>query len=135
MRQRKWGLSVLCMVVLFAVMLLSGCGKTPTKEEMLAEMTEFSSPDGSVTLKMDKDWKTEDMGVDTAFAAGEKDGSEGMLLMQFPKNGMYTVESIDDMKKLMEENYHMTDIKAEDAIEIPGLSGIELCVIQYARCF
>ncbi len=125
-RQRKWGLSVLCMVVLFAVMLLSGCGKTPTKEEMLAEMTEFSSPDGSVTLKMDKDWKTEDMGVDTAFAAGEKDGSEGMLLMQFPKNGMYTVESIDDMKKLMEENYHMTDIKAEDAIEIPGLSGIEV---------
>lgn len=126
MKQRKRVLSALCMVVLFAVMLVSGCGKTPTREEMLAEMTDFSTPDGSATLKMNKDWKTEDMGVDTAFAAGKEDGSEGILLMQFPKNGMYTVESIDDVKKLMEDSYHITDIKAEEAIEIPGLTGIEV---------
>ena len=48
-----------------AASMVQGCGgKVVTQEEALAKMKDFSTVDGTVTIKMDQSWKTEDLGGD-----------------------------------------------------------------------
>ena len=78
----------LFMIMILAFTMLQGCGggKVATAEELLAEMKEFSTPDGSATIYLNKEWITEDAGSDTFLTAGSKDGREAVMLMQIPKN-------------------------------------------------
>ena len=118
----------LFMIMILAFTMLQGCGggKVATAEELLAEMKEFSTPDGSATIYLNKEWITEDAGSDTFLTAGSKDGREAVLMMQFPKGGIFPVESMDDLKELVETSYGMTDYQEAEAFEVPGMTNISV---------
>lgn len=119
--------------LMLATSMVQGCGsKTVTQEEALAKMKDFSTVDGSVTIKMDQSWKTEDLGGDFWLAAGSEDGAEAMLVMQFPKNGMFAgADTMDGVKDLVVDNYKISDSKEADVPAIPGMTNVEasLCNI------
>ena len=116
-----------------AASMVQGCGgKVVTQEEALAKMKDFSTVDGTVTIKMDQSWKTEDLGGDFWLAAGSENGAEAMLVMQFPKNGMFAeADTMDGVKDLVVDNYKISNSKEADVPAIPGMTNVEasLCDI------
>lgn len=121
----KTGLGILAA----ATVLLSGCGGgTPAStEDLLAEMKEFSTTDGSVTMKFDADWSEEDLGIGNCAVITSKDGKDGVLLMQFPKNSpLFMIDSMDSLKAVMEESYHITNETADEAILVPEMEHVEV---------
>ena len=95
------------------------------QEEALAEMKEFSTGDGSVTISLDKDWDTEDLGVDFWLGAGSTDGAKAVLVMQFPKEGtILPSDSMDSVKSLVNESYGVTDETDTETPTIPGITGL-----------
>lgn len=124
MKRNKW--CALCLAVMLAVLMLQGCGgaaKSP--EDLLADMKEFSVPAGSASLYLDQSWTTQDTGVDTALAAGKEDGSEAVILMQFPKSGMYQVNSLDSLNEYMETSYQPENVEEIADFEVPGMSDVK----------
>lgn len=122
--KRKW--CVLCLAVILAVMMLQGCGgseKSP--EDLLADMKEFSISDGSASIYLDQSWITQDTGVDTAIAVGKENGSEAVVLMQFPKSGMYQVNSLEALDEYVETNYQPSNKQDVADFEVPGMSGVK----------
>lgn len=120
-------------VLTLAASMVQGCGgKVVTQEEALAKMKDFSTVDGTVTIKMDQSWKTEDLGGDFWLAAGSENGAEAMLVMQFPKNGMFAeADTMDGVKDLVVDNYKISNSKEADVPAIPGMTNVEasLCDI------
>ena len=52
-----------CLTAALASAALQGCGaKTP--EDMLARMQEFSTPDDTASIYLDKSWKTQEAPMD-----------------------------------------------------------------------
>ena len=114
------------MVMVLALTMLQGCGGKPAStEELLADMQEFSTPDGSASIYLKKDWITEDVGSETFITAGSEDGREAVLLMQFPKGGIFPVDSMESLQELVETSYGMSDDEEAEAIAIPGMSNIK----------
>lgn len=114
------------MILVLALTMLQGCGGKPaTTEELLADMQEFATPDGSASIYLNKDWVTEDVGSETFITAGSKDGKEAVLLMQFPKGGIYPIDSRESLEELVETSYGMTDAQDADMISVPGMSNIK----------
>lgn len=97
---------------------------TEAAVDYLADMKEFSTPDGTAHIHLNKDWVTEDVGSDTFITAGSTDGSEAVLFMQFPKGGIYGVNSMDTLLTLVEQSYGMTDVVDTTAVEVPGMTSI-----------
>lgn len=126
-RNKKTGRIIsLFMVLVLALTMLQGCGGKPaTTEELLADMQEFATPDGSASIYLNKDWVTEDVGSETFITAGSKDGKEAVLLMQFPKGGIYPIDSRESLEELVETSYGMTDAQDADMISVPGMSNIK----------
>lgn len=126
-RNKKTGRIIsLFMVLVLALTMLQGCGGKPaTTEELLADMQEFATPDGSASIYLNKDWITEDVGSETFITAGSKDGKEAVLLMQFPKGGIYPIDSMESLEELVETSYGMTDAQDADMISVPGMSNIK----------
>lgn len=126
LKNKKAGsMASLFMVMMLVLAMLQGCGGKPAStEELLADMQEFSTPDGSASIYLKKDWITEDVGSDTFITAGSKDGKEAVLLMQFPKGGAFPVDSMESLQELVETSYGMSDDVAADAIAIPGMDNI-----------
>ncbi len=126
-RNKKTGRIIsLFMVLVLALTMLQGCGGKPaTTEELLADMQEFATPDGSASIYLNKDWVTEDVGSETFITAGSKDGKEAVLLMQFPKGGIYPIDSMESLEELVETSYGMTDAQDADMISVPGMSNIK----------
>lgn len=126
-RNKKTGRIVsLFMILVLALTMLQGCGGKPaTTEELLADMQEFATPDGSASIYLNKDWITEDVGSETFITAGSKDGKEAVLLMQFPKGGIYPIDSMESLEELVETSYGMTDAQDADMIAVPGMSNIK----------
>ena len=94
----------LIMVMVLALTMLQGCGGKPAStEELLADMQEFTTPEGSASIYLNKDWITEDAGSETFLAAGSKDGREAVMLMQIPKN-IATVDSMEAWQDLVESS-------------------------------
>lgn len=115
------------MILVLALTMLQGCGggKPATTEELLADMQEFATPDGSASIYLNKDWITEDVGSETFITAGSKDGKEAVLLMQFPKGGIYPIDSMESLEELVETSYGMTDAQDADGITVPGMSNVK----------
>lgn len=117
----------LCLLFVLALSALQGCGtKAVTQEELLADMKEFSTPDKSVFIHLNKAWSTMDVGVDTFLTAANAKGNESALILQFPKNSIYSIASMDDLKASMQETYSITEPASEESFEVPGMSNVEL---------
>lgn len=126
-KNKKAGRMVsLLIIMVLALTMLQGCGGKPAStEELLANMQEFSTPDGSASIYLNKDWITEDVGSDTFITAGSKDGREAVLLMRFPKGGIYPVDSMESMQELVETSYSVSDDVEADPISIPGMNNVK----------
>lgn len=122
------------MAVALATSGVQGCGsKTVTQEEALAKMKEFTTPDGSVSIKLDESWATEDMGVDFWLGAQSSNGRYAVIVMQFPKAGsVVQVGALDDVKSTINESYNMTDIADAEAPSVPGMTDITACTGKFS---
>ena len=120
--------NVLAGVILGLTISLAGCGTTTASEEdLLAGMKQFELSNESASLYLDKDWETQDTGLDTMLAAGTSNGSEAVFMDQFPKgSSYYPVESLDDVKKYVSDNFQASDEEEVEAFEIPGMSNVSV---------
>lgn len=111
-------------LTLVAAVMLGGCGE--------AEVTlkEFTSANGAASISMNDKWGVEDMGVDSWIAAFTEDGSEGIVVMQMPKQ-LYDIDGIPGLKGMVEESFTASDAQAIDAPAVPGVSNVEAykCVV------
>ena len=90
------------------------------------KLREFSTADGSVTLQLNQDWKIENMEADCWLCAVSADRSEGIIAMQFPKNGYFDkISSMDSVKLFVEDTYSIVKSEKTDAPIIPGMTNIE----------
>lgn len=101
-------------------------------KDLTGDMKEFTTGDGSVSIKLNSAWSTEDLGVDFWLGAGSSDGAEAVLVMQFPKGGtMLPADSMETVKALVVESYGIQGESDTDAPEIPGMTDLKasLCTI------
>ena len=125
-RCRKVWCTAFLVLMLTAMMLqVCGGGSKKSTEDWLKEMKEFSTPDGVTSLYLKQSWITQDLGSDTSLAAGEENGSEAVLLLSFPKTGLYQVDSMDSLKSYMESNYQAKDAEPVEEFDVPGMSNVE----------
>ena len=71
------------MVVLAAFLCLAGCGKKID----VANWKEYTSPDGTFSVKADEGYEIVDMQMDNWLALEAPDGRDSILAMQFAKSG------------------------------------------------
>lgn len=118
---------MICLMTLIVAACLQGCGSPKSQEELLADMQEFATPDGSAAIYLNKAWKTEDMGIDFFMAAMNDDETELAILMQFQKKGVnQMVSSMDEVKGFITEGYGYTaDGESVEAPEVPGMTNVE----------
>lgn len=123
-KKSKWMKKIaLCFTIVLAVALMQGCGGPKTDEDRLAAMQEFTSPDGSASIYLDKSWETEEGQYEGWLFAGSQDGREALFLLQFPKKGVNRmVVDMEDMKTQVKETY---GISGETEAETPELPGVE----------
>lgn len=113
-RTGKW--SILVAVLLVAAM-LTGCGSVA--------QTEFVAPNESFSIMMDENWSAEDMYDDGILAIFSKDETRGIVVMQFPKEGMEDYySSVDDIRANVEATFTMESAASAEAPSVPGLSGV-----------
>lgn len=111
-----------CLMAIVFVITATGCGaKTP--EELLATMQEFSSPDGTITMSMNKDWITSDAGMENWLLVSNKNESNVYMVMQFPKM-MSDIDSVDDLKEEIMSLYTATNNSVVEAPVVPGLTNV-----------
>ncbi len=130
----KKGKSLLTMLLagVLACTSILGCGAPKSPEDILAEMQEFSTPDDSASIYLEKAWEIQDLGleevgIDYWMCAGSKDGNEIALLMQFPKSGVNQLaSSMDEVKAMVESSYGFTSNgETTEAPEVPGMTNVE----------
>ncbi len=110
----------------------AGGDKAPSNEDLLADMKEFATPDGTASIHLDSSWTTEDMGVEFWLGTQSKNGADAAILMQFPKAGItLPVDSMDSMKEMIVEAYGVSDQADTQAPEIPELENVsaQTCTI------
>lgn len=112
------GLAVLLSAILTA------CGSTELS------FREFSSKDKTVSMQLSADWQAEELSdmAEGWLAAGDREGMEALLLMQFPKE---TTENFDTLITEMEKGYHISDI---DTGTITDLAAPELALYRSYTC-
>lgn len=130
MKETKWK-KVLCLTALTVSMAvgLNACGQTTketaTDEEILADMKEYSSESGSVSIYLDGNMTTQDLGVDTWIGAESANSSDEVVIAQLPKNYYNgSINTLDDLQDMMEESFQITDAQSTDAPTISNLSNI-----------
>lgn len=97
----------------------------PDYAKLLEDMKEFTTKDGSVSIKLNKDWGEEDLGLDFWLGVQNAKGHEAVLVMQFPKAGtMQLADSMDSVKAMVNETCKVTDETAAEAPGIPGMTGV-----------
>ncbi len=105
-----------------------------TKADLTKDMTEFTIKDGSMSIMLNKDWTTEDLGVDFWLGAQSKNGKEAVIVMQFPKMGsILPVDSMDSMTAMVVESYGIADEADAQAPTIPGMTGIKASTCTVTR--
>lgn len=129
MKRTKWK-KALCLTALTVSMAvgLNACGQATndaTDEDILAGMKEYTSESGSVSIYLDEDMTTQDLGIDTWIGAESQGNNDEAVIAQLPKD-QYTgsVNTLDDLQDMMEESFQITDAQSTDAPEIPNLSNI-----------
>ncbi len=111
----------LAAALLAAAMALSvsACGeKTDDGAKLLENMSDFQLPNGTATIKLNKDWITQDVGMDTMLVAGTKLGTEALFFFQFPKDGSMGATDFDGVETLVKQSYNTSDEKELTDFEV-----------------
>lgn len=113
-------LKKLAAALLAAAMALSlaACGGGDDSAKLLENMTDFQLPNGTATIKLNKDWITQDVGMDTMLLAGTKLGDQALFLFQFPKDGSMGATDFDGVEALVKQSYNTSDEKELTDFEI-----------------
>lgn len=115
----------LTAMTVFMAFGLTACNKELTDEEILADMKEFTSESETVSIYLDQDWTTEDLGIDSWIGAGSENGNDAAVVVQLPKaeyNG--SVSTLEDLQDLMEESFRISEEESVEAPAVPGLSDL-----------
>lgn len=126
MKKTSWkkviGLTAITVCMAFG---LTACGKELTDEEILANMKEFTAESETVSIYLDQDWTTEDLGIDSWIGAGNSSGSDAAVVVQLPKDAYNgSIASIEDLQDLMEESFQISEEQPVDAPAVPGVSDL-----------
>lgn len=117
-----------CLCMLAAAALTACSARQKTQEERLADMKEFTVPAGSASICFDQSWTQKDAGLDTFMVVGSDDGSRAGYLLQVPRTGAYSMESIDEVRDLINRSYAFSNSQEMDEVSIPGLSDVDAAV-------
>ena len=115
---------VFCLTAALASAALQGCGaKTP--EDMLAQMQEFSTPDDTASIYLDKSWKTQEAPMDGWLIAASSREDNAVFLLQFIKNGLSSqAGSMEDVKDIIKTSYNLSGETKAEAPEVPGMTNV-----------
>lgn len=118
---------LLCVLTLLVAVCLQGCGGPKSQEELLANMQEFATADGSAAIYLDKDWKIEDMGIEYFMCAANESGTRIAILMQFQKSGVNQMaSSLDEVKDLIKTSYgYSASGESQEAPQVPGMTNVQ----------
>ena len=113
-----------CLTAALASAALQGCGaKTP--EDMLARMQEFSTPDDTASIYLDKSWKTQEAPMDGWLIAASSREDNAVFLLQFIKNGLSSqAGSMEDVKDIIKTSYNLSGETKAEAPEVPGMTNV-----------
>ena len=113
-----------CLTAALASAALQGCGaKTP--EDMLARMQEFSTPDDTASIYLDKSWKTQEAPMDGWLIAASSREDNAVFLLQFIKNGLSSqAGSMEDVKDIIKTSYNPSGETKAEAPEVPGMTNV-----------
>ena len=115
---------VICLTAALASAALQGC-RAKTPEDMLAQMQEFSTPDDTASIYLDKSWKTEEAPMDGWLIAASSREDNAVFLLQFIKNGLSSqAGSMEDVKDIIKTSYNLSGETKAEAPEVPGMTNV-----------
>ena len=114
---------VICLTAALASAALQGC-RAKTPEDMLARMQEFSTPDDTASIYLDKSWKTQEAPMDGWLIAASSREDNAVFLLQFIKNGLSSqAGSMEDVKDI-KTSYNLSGETKAEAPEVPGMTNV-----------
>ena len=115
---------VICLTAALASAALQGC-RAKTPEDMLARMQEFSTPDDTASIYLDKSWKTQEAPMDGWLIAASSREDNAVFLLQFIKNGLSSqAGSMEDVKDIVKTSYNLSGETTAEAPEVPGMTNV-----------
>ena len=115
---------VICLTAALASAALQGC-RAKTPEDMLARMQEFSTPDDTASIYLDKSWKTQEAPMDGWLIAASSREDNAVFLLQFIKNGLSSqAGSMEDVKDIVKTSYNLSGETKAEAPEVPGMTNV-----------
>ena len=115
---------VFCLTAALASAALQGC-RAKTPEDMLARMQEFSTPDDTASIYLDKSWKTQEAPMDGWLIAASSREDNAVFLLQFIKNGLSSqAGSMEDVKDIVKTSYNLSGETNAEAPEVPGMTNV-----------
>ena len=115
---------VFCLTAALASVALQGC-RAKTPEDMLARMQEFSTPDDTASIYLDKSWKTQEAPMDGWLIAASSREDNAVFLLQFIKNGLSSqAGSMEDVKDIIKTSYNLSGETKAEAPEVPGMTNV-----------
>ena len=115
---------VICLTAALASAALQGC-RAKTPEYMLARMQEFSTPDDTASIYLDKSWKTQEAPMDGWLIAASSREDNAVFLLQFIKNGLSSqAGSMEDVKDIIKTSYNLSGETKAEAPEVPGMTNV-----------
>ena len=115
---------VICLTAALASAALQGC-RAKTPEDMLARMQEFSTPDDTASIYLDKSWKTQEAPMDGWLIAASSREDNAVFLLQFIKNGLSSqAGSMEDVKDIIKTSYNLSGETNAEAPEVPGMTNV-----------
>ena len=135
MKKTNWK-KTFCLTVITVCMTfgLTACNKEMTDEEILANMKEFTSESESVSIHLDQNWKEEELGMPSWIGAHDQRGMDAVMVIQVPKAEYSgSINSLDDLKNLMDEAYQFSGEEVVEAPVVPGVSDLTafVCDMSY----
>ena len=136
MKKTNWKKS-LCLTALTVCMAfgLTACNKEMTDEEILANMKEFTSESETVSIHLNQDWTEEELGMPSWIGVHDEKGTDAIMVIQVPKAEYSgTINSLEDLKTMMDEAYQFSNEETVEAPVVPGVSDLtaSLCDMTYA---
>lgn len=115
---------VFCLTAALASAALQGC-RAKTPEDILARMQEFSTPDDTASIYLDKSWKTQEAPMDGWLIAASSREDNAVFLLQFIKNGLSSqAGSMEDVKDIIKTSYNLSGETKAEAPEVPGMTNV-----------
>lgn len=115
---------VICLTAALASAALQGC-RAKNPEDMLARMQEFSTPDDTASIYLDKSWKTQEAPMDGWLIAASSREDNAVFLLQFIKNGLSSqAGSMEDVKDIIKTSYNLSGETKAEAPEVPGMTNV-----------